>query len=86
MSSRLEDRICGLKLKKRLFDKLSAELELNEDYLSKLALKLIEDIDKKLPKIILGFNDRFPDVKTGEVLKKEIIKQIAFFKKIFYRR
>jgi hypothetical protein len=58
------------KLKKRLFDKLSAELELNEDYLSKLALKLIEDIDKQLPKIILGFNDRFPDVKTGEVLKK----------------
>jgi serine/threonine-protein kinase HipA len=71
------------KLKRRLFDKLSAELELKEDYLPKLVFKHLTEIEKRLPKNIQEFNDRFPDVKTGRVLEKEILKRVAFFKKLF---
>lgn len=71
------------KLKTRLFDRVSAELDLKEDVLPKMALKLLNDIEKKLPKLVEEFNERFPDVKTGKVLEKEILKRVAFFKKIF---
>ena len=71
------------KLKRRLFDRLSAELDLKEDVLPKMAFKLLNDIEKKLPKLVEEFNERFPDVKTGKVLEKEILKRVAFFKKIF---
>lgn len=71
------------KLKKRLFDKLSSELELKDDVIPKLGYKLLNDIEKHLPKLVEEFNDRFPDVKTGKVLEKEIFKRVAFFKKIF---
>ena len=71
------------KLKTRLFDRVSAELDLKEDVLPKMALKLLNDIEKKLPKLVEEFYERFPDVKTGKVLEKEILKRVAFFKKIF---
>jgi len=71
------------KLKKRLFDKLSSELELRDDVIPKLASKLLNDIEKHYPKLLEEFNEHFPDVKTGKVLEKEILKRVAFFKKIF---
>jgi serine/threonine-protein kinase HipA len=71
------------KLKRRLFDKLSSELELKDDVIPRLALKLLNDIEKHYPKMLEEFNDRFPHVKTGKVLEKEILKRVAFFKKIF---
>jgi serine/threonine-protein kinase HipA len=71
------------KLKKRLFDKLSTELKLRDDVIPKIASKLLNDIEKQYPKFLEEFNERFPDVKTGKVLEKEILKRIAFFKKIF---
>lgn len=71
------------KLKRRLFDKLSAEMELKDDYLPKLGLKLLIDIEKHLPNIAEVFNERFPEVKTGKIIEKEILKRVAFFKKIF---
>lgn len=71
------------KLKKRLFDKLSSELELRDDVIPKLAAKLLLDIEKHYPKLLEEFNERFPDVKTGKILEKEILKRVAFFKKIF---
>jgi serine/threonine-protein kinase HipA len=71
------------KLKKRLFDKLSSELELRDDVISKLALKLLNDMEKHIPRLVREFNERFPDVKTGKILEKEILKRAAFFKKIF---
>lgn len=71
------------KLKRRLFDKLSAELGLKEDVLPKLALKLLSDIEKILPKNIQDLNKRFPDVKTASILEKEIIKRVAFFQNTF---
>jgi len=71
------------KLKKRLFDKLSTELELRDDVIPKLATKLLLDIEKHYPKLLQEFNERFPEVKTGKVLEKEILKRVAFFKKIF---
>jgi serine/threonine-protein kinase HipA len=72
------------KLKKRLFDKLSGELELRDDVIPKLALKLLNDIENQYPKLLEEFNERFPEVKTGKVLEKEILKRVAFFKKIFF--
>jgi serine/threonine-protein kinase HipA len=71
------------KLKKRLFDKLSSELELRDDVIPKLALKLLNDIQKHTPQLVGDFNERFPNVKTGKILEKEILKRAAFFKKIF---
>lgn len=71
------------KLKRRLFDKLSSELELRDDVIAKLATKLLLDIEKHYPRLLEDFNDRFPDVKTGKILEKEILKRVAFFKKIF---
>ena len=71
------------KLKKRLFDKLSSELELRDDVIAKLATKLLLDIEKHYPKLLEEFNERFSDVKTGKILEKEILKRVAFFKKIF---
>lgn len=71
------------KLKKRLFDKLSGELELREDVIPKIATKLLLDVEKHYPGLLEDFNERFPDVKTGQVLEKEILKRVAFFKKIF---
>ena len=71
------------KLKRRLFDKLSAELELRDDVIPKLASKLLNDIEKSYPKLLEDFHERFPEVKTGKVLEKEIQKRVAFFKKIF---
>lgn len=71
------------KLKSRLFDKLSTELGLKEDVISKQALKVLERIDKKLPKNVREFNKRFPEVKTAGTLEKEIKKRVAFFQKIF---
>lgn len=71
------------KLKRRLFDKLFVELELKEDVLPKMALKLLNDIEKKLPKLVEEFNVRFPDVKTAVTLEKEIKKRVAFFQKLF---
>jgi serine/threonine-protein kinase HipA len=71
------------KLKRRMFDKLSAELELKDDYLPKLALKLLADIDKQSTEIFEEFNDRFSQVKTGKILEKEILKRVTFFKKCF---
>lgn len=71
------------KLKKRLFDKLSSELELRDDVIPKLATKLLLDIEKHYPKLLEEFTERFPEVKTGKVLEKEILKRVAFFKKIF---
>ena len=71
------------KLKLRTFDKLSVELGLKEDVLPKLALKLLSDIEKMLPKLVEEFKERFPDVKTGATLEKEIKKRVAFFQKIF---
>ncbi len=71
------------KLKKRHFDKLSSELELRDDVIPKLASKLLNDIEKHTPRLVEEFNERFPEVKTGGVLKKEILKRGAFFKKVF---
>lgn len=71
------------KLKRRLFDKLSAELGLKEDVLLKLALKTLIDIEKQLPRLVEEFKERFPDVKTAATLEKEIKKKVAFFQKIF---
>lgn len=71
------------KINRRLFDKFSAELGLKADVLALLALKLLSEIEKKLPKNIQEFNDRFPDVKTAATLEKEIIKRVAFFQKVF---
>lgn len=71
------------KLKRRLFDKFSAELELKDDYLPKLGLKLLIDIEKRLPEITQEFNQRFPEVEIGKILENEILKRVAFFKKIF---
>ncbi len=71
------------KLKKRLFDKLSSELELRDDVIPKLASKLLKDIEKHYPRLVEEFNQGFPDVKTGKVLEKEILKRVVFFKKIF---
>jgi serine/threonine-protein kinase HipA len=61
------------KLKKRLFEKLSVELELKSDVIPKLSIKLLNDIEKHLPKLVKDFDDRFLDVKTGKVLGKEIL-------------
>jgi len=71
------------KLKRRLFDRLSSELELRDDVIPKLATKLLLDIEKQYPKLLEEFYERFPEVKTGKVLEKEILKRVAFFKKIF---
>jgi serine/threonine-protein kinase HipA len=71
------------KLKKRLFDKLASEVELKDDVIPKLATKVLNDIDKHLPKLVKRFNEQFADVKTGKVLEKEILKRAAFLKKIF---
>jgi serine/threonine-protein kinase HipA len=71
------------KLKKRLFDKLSSELELRDDVIPKIASKLLNDIEKQYPKFLEEFNELFPEVKAGKVLEKEILKRVAFFKKIF---
>lgn len=71
------------KLKKRLFEKLSVELELKSDVIPKLSIKLLNDIEKHLPKLVKDFDDRFLEVKTGKVLGKEILKRVAFFKKCF---
>jgi serine/threonine-protein kinase HipA len=71
------------KLKRRLFDKLSSELELRDDVIPKLATKLLLDIEKHYPRLLEDFTERFPDVKTGKVLEKEILKRVAFLKKIF---
>jgi serine/threonine-protein kinase HipA len=71
------------KLKKRLFDKLSSELDLRDDVIPKLASKILQDMQKHYPKLLEEFNQRFPDVKTGKVLEKEILKRVVFFKKIF---
>lgn len=70
------------KLKKRLFDKLSSELELRDDVIPKLASKLLNDIEKHYPILLEEFSERFPEVKTGKILEKEIFKRVAFFKKI----
>lgn len=71
------------KLKKRLFDKLSSELELREDVIPKLATKVLLDVEKHYPGLLEEFTERFPEVKTGKVLEKEILKRVSFFKKIF---
>ena len=71
------------KLKRRLYDKLSSELGLKDDVIPKLGAKLLNDIEKQLPKRVEEFNERFPDVKTGATLEKEIKKRVAFFQKIF---
>jgi serine/threonine-protein kinase HipA len=71
------------KLKRRLFDKLSSELELKDDVIPKLAMKFLNDIEKHLPILVENFKEQFPEVKTGNVLEKEILKRVAFFKKIF---
>ncbi len=71
------------KLKRRLFDKLSAELGLKEDVLPKIALKLLNDIEKKHPKLVEEFDVRFPEVKTAVTLEKEIKKRVVFLQKIF---
>ena len=71
------------KLKSRHFDKLSNELELRDDVIRKLATKLLLDIEKHYPKLLEEFTERFPEVKTGKILEKEILKRVAFFKKIF---
>lgn len=71
------------KLKRRLFDKLSLELELKEDIIPKQALRLLNDIEKKLPQLVKEFAAQFPGVKTAEILEKEIIKRKKFFRKIF---
>ena len=71
------------KLNKRLFDKLSSELKLRDDVIPRLALKVLNDIEKHTPKLFEEFNERFPDVKTGRLLEKEILKRGAFSKKIF---
>ena len=60
------------KLKRRHFDKLSAELGLKEDVLPKMALKILSDVGKKLPKLVEEFKERFPEVKTAATLEKEI--------------
>ena len=71
------------KLKDRMFERLAAELELKNDVIPKQALKLFADIDKKLPQEIEAFKERFIDVKTADVLSKEIKKRMSFFSKIF---
>lgn len=71
------------KLKRRLFDKLSSELELKDDVIPKLGVKLLNDIEKHLSRLVEECSNQFPDVKTSKVLEKEIIKRIAFFRKIF---
>ena len=71
------------KLKKRLFAKLSSELELRDVVIAKLATKLLLDIERHYPRLLEEFNERFPEVKTGKVLEKEILKRVEFFKKIF---
>jgi len=71
------------KLKKRLFDKLSTELELRDDVILKLATKLLLEIEKNYPRLLEEFTERFPEVKTGKVLEKEIMKRVAFFQKTF---
>ena len=71
------------KFKKRLFDMLSSELGLREEVIPKLATKLLLDIEKHYPRLLEEFTERFPEVKTGKILEKEILKRVAFFKKIF---
>lgn len=71
------------KLKRRLFDKLSAELELKEDVLPNIALKLFNYIENNLAKNVEEFNERFPEVKTAVTIEKEIRKRVAFFYKMF---
>lgn len=72
------------KLKRRLFDKLSAELGLKDEVLPKMAMKLLNETERQLPKHAQEFNERFPDVKTAVILEKEIQKRVAFFQKIFF--
>jgi serine/threonine-protein kinase HipA len=71
------------KLKRRLFDKLSSELELRDDVIQKIVMKLMNDIEKHTPQLLGEFHERFPNVKTGKILEKEILKRVVFFKKIF---
>jgi serine/threonine-protein kinase HipA len=71
------------KLKDRMFERLAAELELKNDVIRKQALKLFANIDKKLPLEIEAFQERFIDVKTADVISKEIKKRMSFFSKIF---
>jgi hypothetical protein len=71
------------KLKKRLFDKLSSELELRDDMIPKLATKFLLEIEKYYPRLLEEFDERFPEVKTGKILEKEIMKRVVFFQKTF---
>jgi hypothetical protein len=47
------------------------------------AMKFLNDIEKHLPILVENFKEQFPEVKTGNVLEKEILKRVAFFTKIF---
>jgi hypothetical protein len=40
-------------------------------------------LKRYLPILVENFKELFPEVKTGNVLEKEILKRVAFFKKIF---
>ena len=71
------------KLKERMFDRLAGELELKNDVIPKLALKLFADIDKKLPEEVKAFQERFVGVKTAEILYAEINKRKNFLTNIF---
>ncbi len=73
------------KLKRKHFDILSNELHLKSDVIPKLAMKLLSDVEKKLPGLFAGFNERFADVKTANIIEKEIHKRVAFFQKLFQR-
>ncbi len=71
------------KLKRSSFNRLSSELGLSEAVLPKLALKLLNEIEKNIPESVDEFNRRFINVNTAAILAKEIKKRIGFFCKIF---
>jgi hypothetical protein len=53
---RISGQNLWFKLKRRMFDKLSAELDLKDDDLPKLGLKLLIDIEKHYPRLLEEFN------------------------------
>lgn len=69
------------KLKDRHFDKLGEELQISSNLLCKLGRETIKKVETQLEKQLLNFNQRFPDVLTGEKIYKEIKKRIAHLKK-----
>ena len=71
------------KLKRKHFDLLSKDLELKEDVILKIGLKLSSEVIKQLPKLIQEFDQRFQGPLTSKALEAEILKRVSFFSAIF---